>query len=163
LKDAELAERVGKILNEIYGIEAVSVENVLRVSAVEEDLIKAANFVNFFARDRITKILDFPLGEELAEDVKTLVKARFDVNVEANLKSLGMMILSGKDEVVSNVLTQEGVQVVRLVGVIDQISFEDIKSIVERMHEVELEGTSVCYIVSGDEKSVLCMLHRLWR
>ena len=166
LKDAELAERVGKILNEIYGIEAVSVENVLRVSAVEEDLIKAANFVNFFARDRITKILDFPLGEELAEDVKTLVKARFDVNVEANLKSLGMMILSGKDEgslqqavevvekIVSNVLTQEGVQVVRLVGVIDQISFEDIKSIVERMHEVALEGTSVCYIVSGDEKSV---------
>lgn len=166
LKDAELAEKVGKILNEIYDIEAVSVENVLRVSAVEEDLIRAVNFVDFFARDRITKIIDFPLSEELAEDVKTLVKTRFDVNVEANLKSLGIMILSGKNEdnlqqaveliekIVSNVRAQEGVRVVRLVEVIDQISFEDIKSIVKRMHEVELEGTSVCYIISGDEKNV---------
>ncbi|WP_448522731.1 type II secretion system protein GspD [Pseudothermotoga sp.] len=165
LKDKETAQQVSAILNQIYGIDASSVENVLRVVGTNEEIDKARKFINVFVRERHTKALALTMDQELFVELKTLIESSFDVRLEANLRSLGLLLLSSEDKQQLELAAQEIESVVKLlserpskthelVPVIEGVDFNDLKLLLSEIYGVRVEKTQFFYLLVGQREAL---------
>ncbi|MEJ5230223.1 MAG: hypothetical protein WHT65_09500 [Pseudothermotoga sp.] len=164
LKDEETASQVSQIITQIYGIESTSVQNVLKVTGTEEELNKAKTFLRTFIKDKFIKTVKANLNDEVYSEIKTLIESRFAVRVEANLKSLGIVIVSSYTQTDLEQCAQEierlnsmiaSKQFVKLVPTIANLPFEDTKSVLEKMFGTFMEKTELFYILSGEKEKVV--------
>ncbi|HBT40239.1 MAG: Type II and III secretion system protein [Thermotoga sp. 50_1627] len=165
LKDRETAQQVSAILNQIYGIDASSVENVLRVVGTNEEIDKARKFIDVFVRERHTRALALTVDQELFAELKTLIESLFDVRLEANLRSLGLLLLSSEDKQQLESAAQEIESVVKLlserpsdthelVPVIEGVDFNDLRLLLSEIYGVRLEKTQFFYLLVGQREAL---------
>jgi len=165
LKDKETAQQVSAILNQIYGIDANSVENVLRVVGTNEEIDKARKFINVFVRERHTKAFALTVDQELFVELKTLIESSFDVRLEANLRSLGLLLLSSEDKQQLELAAQEIESVVKLlserpskthelVPVIEGVDFNDLRLLLSEIYGIRSEKTQFFYLLLGQREAL---------
>ncbi|MGJ8453803.1 type II secretion system protein GspD [Pseudothermotoga sp. U03pept] len=165
LSDEETASQVSEIISKIYGIETISVQNVLKATGTDEELSKVKNFLRTFVKDRLVRTIDVKgFTDEVYSEVKTLIESRFAVRIEANLKSLDMILMSSYDkqdleEAIGEIKRLNALiaskAFVRLVPVIVNLPLEDTKLILLKMFGVDLEETAVFYVLSGEKEKVI--------
>uniref|UniRef100_A0A832I9P3 Type II/III secretion system secretin-like domain-containing protein n=1 Tax=Pseudothermotoga hypogea TaxID=57487 RepID=A0A832I9P3_9THEM len=165
LKDRETAQQVSAILNQIYGIDASSVENVLRVVGTNEEIDRARKFINVYVRERHTKALALTIDQELFAELKTLIESLFDVRLEANLRSLGLLLLSSEDkqqlesaaqeiESVVKLLSERPSKTHELVPVIETVDFNDLRLLLSEIYGVRVEKTQFFYLLVGQREAL---------
>lgn len=165
LKDRDTAQQVSAILNQIYGIEASSIENVLKITGTSEDIEKARKFIETFVRQRHTKALNLTIEQELFMELKTLVESMFNVKLEANLKSLGLILMSSESkeqlvsaareiEAVVKLIPEKPSETYELFPVIEGVDFNDLKLLLAEIHRVKIEKTQFFYLLTGQKESI---------
>lgn len=166
LSDEQTAAQISQILNQIYGIESTNVQNILRITGSEEDLNKAKTFLKTFVKDRLVRTVDVAFDDPVYAEVKILIESTFDVRIEANLRSLGRIIISSYNENDLERAVEELRKIhfstrptapqrtVKLLPVVEKFKFEDAKLILSRLYEVDLEATDFFYIITGEESKV---------
>ncbi|WP_041081494.1 type II secretion system protein GspD [Thermotoga profunda] len=166
LNDEQTATQVSQILNQIYGIESITVQNILKVTGSEEDLNKTKTFLKTFVKDRLIRTVNVAFDDQTYTEVKTLIESTFDVRIEANLKSLRRVIISSYNQenlqkaieelqkiysLITPIVPQK---VVKLIPIVQKLSFEDAKLMLSKLYEIELEKTELFYIITGTEEKI---------
>lgn len=165
LKDKDTAEQVSAILNQIYGIEVSSVENVLKVVGTKEEIDKAKRFIDAFVRERYTKTLNLTLDQEIFTELKTLIESTFDVKLEANLRALGILLLSSENreqlesaaqeiESIVKLLSERPAETHDLVPAIEGVEFDDLKLLLSEIYRVRIEKTQFFYLLVGQREAL---------
>jgi len=166
LNDYEVASQVSDILKQIYGIESNSVQNVLKVVGTDEDLNKARNFIATFVKDRTIRSLEVQLDDDVYSELKTLMESTLDVKFEANLKSLRRILISSYNKEDLNKAAAEIKKITetisslkiekdtKLVPALETINFDDIKLLLTKLYEVDVEKTDLFYILSGEKAKI---------
>lgn len=165
LRDRETTQQVSAILNQIYGIETSSVENVLKVVGTKDEIEKARKFIDMFVRERHTKTLPLAIDQELFAELKTLVESMFDARLEANLRSLGLLLLSSEDkdqlesaareiESVVKMLPEKPSEAYELVPAIENVDFNDLKLLLSEIYRVRIERTQFFYLLVGQKQAL---------
>lgn len=166
LNDEQTATQVSQILNQIYGIESITVQNILKVTGSEEDLNKTKAFLRNFVKDRLIRTVDIAFDDQTYTEVKTLIESTLDVRIEANLKSLRRVIISSYNQedlqkaveelqkIYSLIAPITPQKVVKLIPIVQKLSFEDAKLMLSKLYEIELEKTELFYIITGTEEKI---------
>lgn len=165
LKDRDTTQQVSAILNQIYSIEASSIENVLKITGTSEDIEKARKFIETFVRQRHTKALNLTIEQELFMELKALIESMFDVKLEANLKSLGLILMSSESkeqlesaareiEAVVKIIPEKLSGTYDLVPVIEGVDFNDLKLLLAEIYKVKIEKTQFFYLLTGQKESI---------
>ncbi|MGB9819820.1 MAG: type II secretion system protein GspD [Pseudothermotoga sp.] len=166
LSDEQTASQVSQILNQIYGIESTSVQNILKVTGSEEDLNKAKTFLKSFVKDRFVRAVNVRLDEQVYSEMRTLIENTMNVRVEANLKSLGLVMISSYDqeqlekaveEIMKIYLSVKPVpleKIVRLVPLVNGFRLEDARLILSKLYEVDVDATNLFYVLTGEKEKI---------
>ncbi len=166
LNDEQTAAQISQILNQIYGIESVTVQNILKITGSEEDLNKARTFLRTFVKDRFIRTVNVSFSDETYNEVKTLIEKTLDVKVEANLKSLGVVLISSYNQddlqkaveelqkIYSSITPVAAQKIVKIVPLVEKFNFEDAKLSLSKLYEVDLEKTDLFYIMTGEEEKI---------
>ncbi len=165
LEDEGTAKQVGEILSTIYGMETISVQNVLKVVGSDQQIDKARNFINFFVREKIVRIVDARFDEELFAEIKQIIESKYKVSLQANLRTLGKVLISSYNlEDIENAAREIGeiyqsisklnVKSVKLVAAIAGLDFGVVRELLEQLESIKILQTPNAYILAGSPTAV---------
>lgn len=165
LKDKDTSKQIATILNQVYDVEASSIENVLKITGTPQDVEKARRFIDTFVKQRHTKVLNLTVEQDLFIELKTLVELTFDVKLEANLRSLGLIIMSSEDkeqlelaakeiENITKLLLKKPSETYELVPVVEGVDFNDLRLLMTEIYKVKIEKTQFFYLLVGQKESI---------
>ncbi len=165
LEDEQTAKLISEILGTIYGIKSVAVQSVLRVTGSVEQITKAQNFINFFVKERIVRLVEARFDDETFNEVRQFIEGKYKVSLSANLKILGKVMVTSQNlqELENAVLEirriyesvlQMREKSVRLVVSISNIDFQTIENFLQQLEDVKIAQTPSVYIITGNPNAV---------
>ncbi|AEH50961.1 type II secretion system protein GspD [Pseudothermotoga thermarum] len=165
LEDEETAKQVSQILNTIYGIESVYVQSVLKVEGSETDINKAKNFINFFAKKKLVRLANARFDDEIFQEVRELIENKYKVNLQANLKTLGKVILTSQslEDIENAILEIEKIyefisklreKFVKIVPTIPGTDFEKLAGFLKQLEQIEIMQVMNAYVLAGSLEAV---------
>lgn len=161
------------LLSKLYEVDIEKTNLFYIIKGEKDKLEEAERFLNEIgshlqtAKDKFTRIVNVTFDDQVYTEVKTLIESTLDVRIEANLKSLGIVIISSYNQndlqraveelqtIYYSLITSMAHQdIVRIVPLISDFNFEDLKSILSELYKVRVNKTNFFYVIIGDKQKV---------